>query len=191
MVHQINTGLASLQAPLFFVYFRQDIRQHLISLRSLKTKQPLYFWSVSTLTSMQWCSISPCDDWWGICLRDTVLDLIFLFYHDAPPSKKQNPSRTKWTIKTKLLAHHWASHQSSDSNKRFHFAHPSYFLTVEAGVVTVAGTEAPLGLHLPPLWCLPTPPVNVEPFGQAIADTDAQPNATAKMTEIIFFMIDP
>ena len=74
---------------------------------------------------------------------------------------------------------------------RFHFAHPSYFLTVDAGVVTIAGTEAPLGLHLPPLWCLPRPPVNDEPFGQAIADTDAQPKTTAKATEIIFFMIDP
>ena len=59
----------------------------------------------------------------------------------------------------------------------------NYFLA--AGFATTS--LAAFGAHVPPLWCLPVPPVMVSPFGQAIAEV-AKPNATIKIKADNFFM---
>jgi len=64
-----------------------------------------------------------------------------------------------------------------------------YFFAGAGALAVDAVLLTTFGAHVPPLWCFPVPPVKVSPFGQAIADAVAKPNATTKINDNNFFMI--
>ena len=52
-----------------------------------------------------------------------------------------------------------------------------------------AASLTTFGAQVPPLWCLPVPPVMVSPFGQAMADAVAKLNTIINTIDNYFFMI--